>query len=215
MTTWTVTESSVRDAVARTDLDVSAQQIGQLTRYVNLLLQWNSTYNLTSITSVDSVLKLHLLDSLSLVSALNTKAIDGKRLLDVGSGGGLPVVPLAVMRPDIDCSAVDAVKKKTVFLKQVSAVCGLKNLHVCHDRVEKLQLPAFDVITSRAFASLIDMVTWTKHLLSENGQWLAMKGKLPVDEIAALPADRFDVSVSDLIVPGLEAQRHLVCIKKK
>ena len=150
MTTWTVTETSVRDAVARTDLDVSAQQIGQLTRYVNLLLQWNSTYNLTSITSVDSVLKLHLLDSLSLVSALNTKVIDGKRLLDVGSGGGLPVVPLAVMRPDIDCSAVDAVKKKTVFLKQVSAVCGLKNLHVCHDRVEKLQLPAFDVITSRA-----------------------------------------------------------------
>ena len=200
MTTWTVTETSVRDAVARTDLDVSAQQIGQLTRYVNLLLQWNSTYNLTSITSVDSVLKLHLLDSLSLVSALNTKVIDGKRLLDVGSGGGLPVV---------------AVKKKTVFLKQVSAVCGLKNLHVCHDRVEKLQLPAFDVITSRAFASLIDMVTWTEHLLSENGQWLAMKGKLPVDEIAALPADRFDVSVSDLIVPGLEAQRHLVCIKKK
>ena len=175
MTTWTVTETSVRDAVARTDLDVSAQQIGQLTRYVNLLLQWNSTYNLTSITSVDSVLKLHLLDSLSLVSALNTKVIDGKRLLDVGSGGGLPVVPLAVMRSDIDCSAVDAVKKKTVFLKQVSAVCGLKNLHVCHDRVEKLQLPAFDMITSRAFASLIDMVTWTEHLLSENGQWLAMK----------------------------------------
>ncbi|MDO4936730.1 MAG: 16S rRNA (guanine(527)-N(7))-methyltransferase RsmG, partial [Sutterellaceae bacterium] len=129
------------------------------------------------------------MDSLSLVKNLDAVPTDIKRVLDVGSGGGLPAIPLAVMRPELSVSMVDAVQKKIIFLRQCIAVCRLPNAKAFHARIEKLDEEPFDVITSRAFASLSDMVSLTRNLLKPTGYWLAMKGRYPEDEIQALPDD--------------------------
>lgn len=192
-------------------------ELGQaqaLVTFCETLLKWNATYNLTTITDASSVLTLHVADSLTLVPKVKEFAPAAKRVLDVGSGGGLPVVPLAVMRPDLSVSAVDTVKKKAVFLRQAGVMCRLRNFTVYNDRVEKLSLPPFDVITSRAFASLKDMTSWTEHLLAENGVWLAMKGKLTEDEMAGLDRQKYEVSPVPLSVPGAEVERHLVVIRR-
>lgn len=210
-----ITTEAVEDCLKSLGITYELSQAQALVTFCETLLKWNATYNLTTITDASSVLTLHVADSLTLVPKVKEFAPAAKRVLDVGSGGGLPVVPLAVMRPDLSVSAVDTVKKKAVFLRQAGVMCRLRNFTVYNDRVEKLSLPPFDVITSRAFASLKDMTSWTEHLLAENGVWLAMKGKLTKDEMAGLDHQKYEVSPVPLSVPGAEVERHLVVIRRR
>lgn len=210
-----ITLEAVEACLKSLEITYELSQAQALVTFCETLLKWNATYNLTTITDASSVLTLHVADSLTLVPKVKEFAPAAKRVLDVGSGGGLPVVPLAVMRPDLSVSAVDTVKKKAVFLRQAGVMCRLRNFTVYNDRVEKLSLPPFDVITSRAFASLKDMTFWTEHLLAENGVWLAMKGKLTEDEMAGLDRQKYEVSPVPLSVPGAAVERHLVVIRRR
>ena len=210
-----ITLEAVEACLKSLEITYELSQAQALETFCETLLKWNATYNLTTITDASSVLTLHVADSLTLVPKVKEFAPAAKRVLDVGSGGGLPVVPLAVMRPDLSVSAVDTVKKKAVFLRQAGVMCRLRNFTVYNDRVEKLSVPPFDVITSRAFASLKDMTFWTEHLLAENGVWLAMKGKLTEDEMAGLDRQKYEVSPVPLSVPGAEVERHLVVIRRR
>ena len=210
-----ITLEAVEACLKSLEITYELSQAQALVTFCETLLKWNATYNLTTITDASSVLTLHVADSLTLVPKVEEFAPAAKRVLDVGSGGGLPVVPLAVMRPDLSVSAVDTVKKKAVFLRQAGVMCRLRNFTVYNDRVEKLSLSPFDVITSRAFASLKDMTSWTEHLLAENGVWLAMKGKLTEDEMAGLDRQKYEVSPVPLSVPGTEVERHLVVIRRR
>lgn len=210
-----ITLEAVEACLKSLEITYELSQAQALVTFCETLLKWNATYNLTTITDASSVLTLHVADSLTLVPKVKEFAPAAKRVLDVGSGGGLPVVPLAVMRPDLSVSAVDTVKKKAVFLRQAGVMCRLRNFTVYNDRVEKLSVPPFDVITSRAFASLKDMTFWTEHLLAENGIWLAMKGKLTEDEMAGLDRQKYEVSPVPLSVPGAEVERHLVVIRRR
>ncbi len=210
-----ITLEAVEACLKSLEITYELSQAQALVTFCETLLKWNATYNLTTITDASSVLTLHVADSLTLVPKVKEFASAAKRVLDVGSGGGLPVVPLAVMRPDLSVSAVDTVKKKAVFLRQAGVMCRLRNFTVYNDRVEKLSLSPFDVITSRAFASLKDMTSWTEHLLAENGVWLAMKGKLTEDEMAGLDRQKYDVTTVPLSVPGAEVERHLVVIRRR
>ena len=209
-----ITLEAVEACLKSLEITYELSQAQALVTFCETLLKWNATYNLTTITDASSVLTLHVADSLTLVPKVKEFAPAAKRVLDVGSGGGLPVVPLAVMRPDLSVSAVDTVKKKAVFLRQAGVMCRLRNFTVYNDRVEKLSVPPFDVITSRAFASLKDMTFWTEHLLAGNGVWLAMKGKLTEDEMAGLDRQKYEVSPVPLSVPGAEVERHLVVIRR-
>ena len=210
-----ITLEAVEACLKSLEITYELSQAQALVTFCETLLKWNATYNLTTIPDASSVLTLHVADSLTLVPKVKEFASAAKRVLDVGSGGGLPVVPLAVMRPDLSVSAVDTVKKKAVFLRQAGVMCRLRNFTVYNDRVEKLSLSPFDVITSRAFASLKDMTSWTEHLLAENGVWLAMKGKLTEDEMAGLDRQKYDVTTVPLSVPGAEVERHLVVIRRR
>lgn len=190
-------------------------QCQRLLDYLALLHKWNQVYNLTALRRPGEMLTHHLLDSLALVPPLR-RHLGGRaaRVLDVGSGGGLPGVVLAILEPGLAVTCVDTVGKKATFIRQVAAELKLANLSAAHARVEDLRLPAFDVITSRAFASLGDFTRLTRHLLGDTGVWVAMKGKVPADEIAALPADWTVFHVEHLQVPGLTADRCLVWIRR-
>jgi 16S rRNA (guanine527-N7)-methyltransferase len=203
-------------AAADLHLQLSDPQIEQLLAYLAMMEKWNKVYNLTSLRDPQAMLTHHLIDSLSLLPALRKHAA-GKplRLMDVGSGGGLPGVVVAICHPEIDVSCVDAVLKKASFITQVAAELKLANLHGVHSRVEALKTPGFDLITSRAFASLLDFTTLTRQHLLPGAVWLAMKGQHPTDELAALPADLDVFHVEQLQVPGLDAQRCLIWIRPK
>lgn len=192
----------------------SDAQIGALLAYLDLLERWNAAYNLTAVRDRAAMLSQHLADCLAIVPALERHAGSG-RLLDVGSGGGLPGVVIAILLPGWDVTCVDAVAKKAAFLRQVAGALPLPNLHAEQARVEALQAPKFDLITARAFASLPDLVRWTAHLLAPGGVWLAMKGRAPADEIAELPPDVSVFHVEPLAVPGLAAQRCLVWMRRR
>jgi 16S rRNA (guanine527-N7)-methyltransferase len=183
----------------------SAQQ--KLLAFRDLLLKWNKTYNLTALRDPAQAISHHLLDSLAILPLL-----DGGNLLDVGSGGGLPGIPLAIARPELQVCMVDTVQKKTTFLQQAVIELGLKNVTVNHARVEEMQ-GQYAQITSRAFAELGLFVSLTRHLLAPNGRWLAMKGIRPDDELKALPADITVEAIIPLTVPGLGAERHLIILK--
>jgi len=198
----------------------------QLMKYLDLLARWNGTYNLTAVRSRDGMLLQHLADCLAVVQPLRKhlhkylhKSCHGMpapvRLLDVGSGGGLPGVVLAACMPALQVTCVDTVAKKAAFVRQVAAELALPNLYSAHSRVETLKAPAFQLITSRAFASLADFTRLTGSLLAPDGTWLAMKGKTPLDEIAALPSALEVFHVEPLQVPGLDAQRCLVWIRNR
>lgn len=198
-------------------LTLTAAKQSQLLDYAALLIRWSRVYNLTAVREPEAVLRLHLADSLSALGPLRRQTQGcPARVLDVGSGGGLPGVVLAITEPEWAVTCVDAVAKKTSFIRQVSAELGLPRLQAAHARVEDLA-PAtgFDVVTSRAFASLADFVSLTRHLVNPGGCWMAMKGKLPDDELAALPADIDVFHVEQLTVPGLDAQRCLVWMRKR
>lgn len=192
-------------------LALSERVLDQLVRYLALLSKWNAAYNLTAVRDAGRMRLQHIADCLAVIEPLRRHAAGRPlRILDVGSGGGLPGVVLAVVESRWDVSCVDSVGKKAAFIRQVAGELALPNLHALHARVEVLPGPPFDVITSRAFASLPDFVRLTRSLLAPGGAWMAMKGHRPVDEIAALPADIDVFHVEPLAVPGLAAERCLI-----
>lgn len=192
----------------------STAQLNALQAYLELLQRWNATYNLTAVRDPQAMVTQHLADCLAVLGPLQHRCQQG-RVLDVGSGGGLPGVVLAVMQPALDITCVDAVGKKAAFIRQVSAQLKLPNLHAAHARVQDIRLPPFDLITSRAFASLADFTAWTEKHLGAGGVWMAMKGKIPTDESAVLPQEIEMFHVEPLRVPGLEADRCLVWMRKR
>lgn len=201
-------------------LNVTEAQQRQLLSYMALIQKWNKVYNLTALKTPQEILTHHLLDSLSSISPLLRHLAQSARgvgqeveLLDVGSGGGLPGVVIAICCPHIRVTCVDTVSKKAAFVQQVAASLKLSNLRGLHARVESLKGP-FDVVCSRAFASLPDFVNWSVGALSEQGVWMAMKGKLPEAEMAALPSFAEVFHVEQLQVPGLAADRCMVWMKK-
>lgn len=201
-------------------LGLADAQITQLMDFMALLQKWNKVYNLTAVRDPQEMMTHHLLDSLAAVAPLRGHVAGLQqggaatvKLLDVGSGGGLPGVVFAICCAEVDVSCVDTVGKKAAFIQQAAVALKLRNLHGVHARVETLTTP-FDIISCRAFASLPDFVTWSRSALaSPHGVWLAMKGKHPSDEIAALPADVAVFHVEQLTVPGLDAERCIVWMK--
>ena len=192
---------------------LSPLQQDQLTRYLDLLLKWNRVYNLTAVRDPAEALTHHLLDSLAIVPSLRRRLSGTARLLDVGSGGGLPGVVLAIACPQWDVTCVDAVAKKASFIQQVAVELALPHLHGLHSRVESLPSANADLIVSRAFASLRDFTTWTAAHLAPGGTWVAMKGKEPLDEMRDLPPGVEVFHVEHLAVPGLDADRCLVWLR--
>jgi 16S rRNA (guanine527-N7)-methyltransferase len=185
-------------------------------RYLDLLAKWNAAYNLTAVREPAQMRSQHLADSLAVVAPLRRELGEARsaRILDVGSGAGLPGVVLAIAEPGWDVTCVDAVGKKSAFIRQAAGELGLSNLHAVHARVETLEAATpFDAITARAFASLDDFTRLTRHLLAKRGIWMAMKGKHPDDEIASLPPDVTTLRVEPLEVPGLDAERCLVWMR--
>lgn len=205
------------DVAERLHLAPSKNEVDQLLAYLDLLQRWNATYNLTAVRDPERMLTQHVADCMAVVSPLRRHfgSAPSRRLLDVGSGGGLPGVVIAILNPEIDVTCVDTVGKKAAFLQQVAASLPLRNLHSQHARVEQMKTAPFDVVTSRAFASLADFVDLTGQHLAMGGVWLAMKGKDPADELAALPIGIDVFHVEQLDVPGLDAERCLVWMRSK
>ena len=204
-------------------LELSAPQVDALLEYLGLIQKWTKVYNLTAVRDPNEMLTHHLIDSLAVIAPLRQQIAqmraDGQlgegdvKLLDVGSGAGLPGVVIAICCPDIRVDCVDTVGKKAAFIQQVAATLKLPNLRGIHARVESLT-ESFDVVSSRAFASLVDFTSWSAQALAGQGVWMGMKGKHPADEIAALPASVTVFHVEPLIVPGLDAQRCIVWMRK-
>jgi 16S rRNA (guanine527-N7)-methyltransferase len=190
-------------------LDVSLETQERLLQYLALLHKWNKVYNLTAVREPMEMVTLHLLDSLSVLPY-----VKGGRMLDVGSGGGLPGIVLAICLPALQVTTVDTVQKKAIFMRQVKGELGLDNLDVVHARVEKYQPEqAYELVISRAFSEIALFIKLTRHLLTEGGYWLAMKGLAPNKELEAL--DMAVCKVHPLSVAGLAAARHLVIIENK
>ncbi len=203
--------TQLQDGLAVMKLNLTEEQQQKLLGYLDLLTKWNSTYNLTALRNEELMLSHHVLDSLTLMPFL----VNAKTMIDVGSGGGMPGIPTAIANPDLQITLLDANSKKTTFLQQAIIELGLNNVKVVTGRVEALLDQDFDVVTSRAFAELKDFVVLTKQLLGEGGQWIAMKGVYPYEEITQLPEGVEVVSVDKVSVPMLEAERHMVTMKLK
>ncbi len=186
----------------------TAQQL-LLLEYVALLKKWNSTYNLTALRDEHTMISHHVLDSLTLLPYIQ----HAQTLMDVGSGGGMPGIPTAICRPDLQITLLDANTKKTSFLQQAVIELGLHNVSVASGRVEAMHDKKVDVVTSRAFAELADFISLTKHLLNENGYWAAMKGVYPYEELEHVPASVVVEKVDKLTVPMLNAERHMVIMR--
>ncbi len=214
-------------------LALSAEQQTQLLAYMDLIAKWTKVYNLTAVRDANEMLTHHLLDSLAVVAPLRRELaqlvapasgaqdVDGFNvatpmqrfsLLDVGAGAGLPGIVIAITCPDVAVTCVDTVAKKAAFIQQVAATLKLPNLKGLHARVETLTQP-YDVVCSRAFASLIDFTTWSRSALASHGVWMAMKGKHPDQELAVLPEDVKVFHVEQLQVPGLDAERCIVWMR--
>ena len=193
-------------------LPLSPNQITALLDYLDLVQKWNKVYNLTAVRDPKEMLTHHLLDSLAAINPL--KEQNPVRLLDVGSGAGLPGIVIAICLPDVTVHCVDTVGKKAAFIQQVAVSLRLQNLKGIHARVESLT-DSYNVVSSRAFASLVDFTTWSRGALADNGVWMAMKGKYPEEEIKALPADIKMFHMKQLEVPGLDAQRCIVWMRMK
>lgn len=192
-------------------ISLSDQQKEQLVAYVGLLDKWNKAYNLTSVRDPQQMLVRHILDSIVVAPHLK-----GERFIDVGTGPGLPGIPLAIVLPQAHFTLLDSLGKRVRFLRQVQHELGLPNITPVQSRVETFPSePPFDGVISRAFASLQDMVNWCHHLPSAQGQFYALKGVRPDDEIASLPAGFRLISVEALQVPELDGERHLVIIGRK
>ena len=208
-------EAGLRAGAQALGLVLTDAQIQHLLDYAALIQKWNKVYNLTALRDPADMLTHHLLDSLTAIAPLR-RHTQGQpiKVLDVGSGGGLPGVVLAICMHELNVSCVDTVAKKAAFVQQVAVSLKLPNLRGLHARVESLTDP-YQVICSRAFASLPDFVTWSRSALAEGGVWMAMKGKHPQSEIDALPPDVQVFHVEPLTVPGLDVERCLVWMKAK
>jgi len=226
-------EQQLKGGIAALGLTLPAGAEARLLAYLALLDKWNRVYNLTAVRDVERMVSHHLLDSLAAVPFFDEilascplpnplpQAGEGANAglrpptaIDVGSGGGLPGIPLAIARPELQVTLIDSIAKKTAFLLQAKAELGLANLTVVTSRVEDFRPETgFDVITSRAFSDLREFVSLTRHLLKPGGRWLAMKGLYPNEEIAVLPADVKVSADHALAVPGLEAARHLIVLE--
>ena len=201
-------------------LALTPDQQNQLLAYMDLMAKWTKVYNLTAVRDADEMLTHHLLDSLAVIAPLRRElakltlpeGVNKYKLLDVGSGAGLPGIVIAITCPDIWVTCVDTVAKKAAFIRQVSATLKLPNLRGLHARVESLVEP-FDVVCSRAFASLGDFTTWSQSALADHGVWMAMKGKHPDQELVALPKNVQVFHVEQLHVPGLDAERCIVWMR--
>ncbi|MDO8961636.1 MAG: 16S rRNA (guanine(527)-N(7))-methyltransferase RsmG [Methylophilus sp.] len=192
------------DGIRQMGLTVSAHAQQQLLQYLSLLQKWNKVYNLTAVRDPQDMVTLHLLDSLSVMPYVH-----GPRVLDVGSGAGLPGIVLAICNPTLQVTTIDTVQKKAIFMRQVKGELGLENLSVVHARVEAYQPEQpYQQIISRAFSDIALFLRLTKHLIASGGEWLAMKGLVPTQELAAL--DVKPKVVHPLSVSGLDAERHLV-----
>jgi 16S rRNA (guanine527-N7)-methyltransferase len=224
-TPWSIEQwlAQIPPVLSAVGMAPTEAQTRQLAGYMAMLQQWNGTYNLTALREPQDMLTHHLADCLVVVApmlrhlgldAASAQATPPRtKVLDVGSGGGLPGVILAIMCPAVSVTSVDTVGKKAAFVRQVAAELGLTNLRAEHARVESLK-GRFEIVTSRAFASLPDFCQWTAHLLAPGGVWMAMKGKAPSDEIAALPAGVVVDRIEPLVVPGLqEAERCIVWLQ--
>ena len=203
--------------LAALQLKLSEPQISQLLNYQAMIGKWTQVYNLTSVRDPAEMMTHHLLDSLSVVPALQRYLLgagleQGSRLLDVGSGAGLPGVVIAICCPAVNVTCVDTVAKKAAFIKQAALALKLPNLAGLHARVESITEP-FDIICSRAFASLADFTNWSMGALAPQGVWMAMKGKHPSDELQALAKNIAMVHVEQLQVPGLDAERCLLWLR--
>ena len=195
-------------------MSLSDSQHQQLLTYIDLLQKWNQVYNLTAVKDPEQMLTQHVLDCLAVVRPLKERVPLAKNLLDVGAGGGLPSVILAIVCTELKVLAVDAVAKKTAFIHSSAHALGLANLQAQHTRVESLS-QTFDVVSSRAYASLPDFVLTSRACLAPNGWWMAMKGVVPREEISRLPSDIEAAEIQPLSVPDLDAQRCLVWMRPK
>lgn len=195
--------------LAEAGISLSDQQQQQLVAYVEMLHKWNKAYNLTSVRDSNEMLVRHILDSIVVAPHLQ-----GTRFIDVGTGPGLPGIPLSIVRPESHFTLLDSLGKRVRFLRQVQHELKLTNIEPVQSRVEDFPAePPFDGVISRAFASLNDMVSWCHHLPGDAGRFYALKGQLPEDEIALLPAGLAVESIVELKVPHLEGERHLVIVK--
>ena len=201
------------DGAAAIGVRLDDAQTERLLGYLALLAKWNRVYNLTAIRNPAEMLSHHLLDSLTVVAPLARECPVATRLLDVGSGAGLPGVVVAIADPRWQVTCIDAVAKKAAFVRQVAADIGLPNLTAIHGRVEAWQAPAFDVIASRAYAALADFTRQTRHLATPATRWLAMKGRRPDDEINALDDGMTMFHVEQASIPSVAAERCLVWMK--
>ncbi len=220
-------EAALRAGLNDLALALDDRQVIQLLDYLDLIQKWTKVYNLTAVRNPAEMLTHHLLDTLAIIAPLRVKLAElqaagspspevakPQRLLDVGSGAGLPGVVIAICCAELRVDCVDTVAKKAAFIRQVAATLRLPNLQGLHARVESLTEP-YDVVSSRAFASLVDFTNWSSSALAGQGVWMAMKGKNPVDEVAALPATVEVFHVEQLVVPGLDAERCLLWIRKR
>jgi 16S rRNA (guanine527-N7)-methyltransferase len=210
-------EAVLRAGLSALGLSLSDAQVRQLLDYQSLIGKWNKVYNLTAVRDPAEMLTHHLLDSLAAVAPLQRhvqgRGLTAASLLDVGSGAGLPGVVLAICCPNLAVTCVDTVGKKAAFIKQAALALGLGNLTGLHARVETLTQP-FDVICSRAFASLADFTSWSQAALAPGGVWMALKGKHPAEELALLPPGVAVFHVEPLTVPGLDAERCIIWLQK-
>jgi 16S rRNA (guanine527-N7)-methyltransferase len=192
--------------LAELNLALSGVQIDRLLAYHQMLVKWNKAYNLTSVRDPEQMIARHLLDSLSIVPFIGST-----HLLDVGTGPGLPGMIIALLYPELPVSMLDSNGKKTRFLSQVKMELGVSNANVVHHRLESwAPEQVFDQITSRAFATLSDMVGFSRHLLAKDGRFIAMKGQYPTKELEQLPGDVKTIAVTPLKVPGNDGERHMV-----
>jgi len=191
------------------NLSLSDEQQQALIAYVTLLVKWNKVYNLTSIRKPEEMISRHILDSLSIAPY-----ITGTSLLDVGTGAGLPGIPLAIMYPEMQVTLLDTNSKKTRFLQQVKAELALKNITIVHARVEEADLGKFDIVTTRAFASVTDIINLAGQHCAEKGTLMLMQGVAPQDELAAMQGDFKVQDMISLTVPDCDGQRHLLRLVK-
>lgn len=207
-----MSEAALLDrGLAELGFDLSPEARNKLLAFAVLLGKWNRVYNLTAIRSPEQAVTHHLLDSLSVLPHLDGIA----RLADIGSGGGLPGIVLAIARPELQITSIETVGKKASFQQQAKIELGLANFAPIHARVEDVVPDApFDAVISRAFSDMADFVRLTRHLLAPGGRFLAMKGVYPRDELASLPDDVRVVETHSLTVPGLDAERHLIILEQ-
>jgi 16S rRNA (guanine527-N7)-methyltransferase len=210
-----LSRQAAQSAGQASGLTLSDEQADRLIAYLALLQRWNATYNLTAVRDPAAMWLQHVVDCMAAVPSVQRRLPTDRRgrILDVGSGGGLPGIVWAVLMPQVDVICVDTVGKKAAFIRQAAGELRLPNLQARHARVESLAEPPFDLITSRAFASLSDFTRLTHHLLAPAGAWVAMKGKAPIDELADTGWAPSMFHVEPLRVPGLDAERCLVWVQ--